>query len=228
MPTPRLSPTSAMPDPGYTTGPKVPVCTAPRPAVALGAGASSAAFGTSALARLNGLTSPGEKRPYSTPRAVSVLATWPRATSPRSATETLPLGCPVRSATSPAVARTRARTAASTTASRSFVWPSVPFGDAGAFVTVAAGGAEVLSVVTSGQARATGFSPVVGAASPVPGDALLARPFGARPEDAAVRVFAGPASLAAVSGPFAGAGTLGAAVARGAALVSVIDAVVSR
>lgn len=39
--------------------------------------------------------------------ALSVLATWPRATSGRSATATHPLGRPERLATSPAVARTR-------------------------------------------------------------------------------------------------------------------------
>jgi hypothetical protein len=201
--------------------------TSPAIAAALGIAASPETAGAT-FTLLNGLTSPGETKAYSIPRAVSVLATCPRATSARSVTETLPLGCPVRAATSPAVARTRARTASSTTASRSFSGTSDPFDDAGALVTLAAGGAEVLSVVASGRARATGLPPVVGAASLVPSDALRARPFGARCVDAAVHIFAGPASFAAVSGPFAGAGALEATTVRGAALVSVVATGVSR
>ncbi len=83
------------------------------------AGASAPAFGAKALARLNGWTLPAETRPYSTPREVSLFATSPRITSPRRVTETLPLGCPERSAISAAVALTRARAASRTSTSRS-------------------------------------------------------------------------------------------------------------
>lgn len=87
------------------------------------------------VARLKGRMDPVETRLYSAPRAFRVLANWPRATSARRVTPTLPLGWPLRSATSLAVARPRDLTASSTRTSRS---------DAGAAV--------VLDVVVAGTA----------------------------------------------------------------------------
>ncbi len=146
------------------------------PAAARGASTSDErALGVEAFTRLTGFTSPGETREYSIPRVPSVLATWPRATSARRATEVLPLGSPECRATSAAVARASARTAVSTTASRSLACTSVPVTGAGALGTV--GGPEI-------DSSAAALLPPEGA--PMPARAAARRGRGGAPTRDAV------------------------------------------
>ncbi len=119
-------------------------------------GAEAQAGGPGALSSTGAAT-----RLYSAPRAVTTRAIWPRPTSARRTTPTLPLGCPERAATSAAVAWPSARRVSSRRASRSLAEGSGGSGAAGAPAggsgdRAVGGSASAVVSVGSGAAAATG------------------------------------------------------------------------